>query len=124
MNHTFKYAGMADGPNTVQVPIGVSGETEQRTVSEGDRIWSYDLNTLVQPSHNHYVGALQGTMLELKKGELVPVANQPDVGDLLICTCTVDDVSYLAGQVGVVLEDKTVRASWGGALSWFIAQQP
>ena len=119
---TIKYVGTPDGPDTVQVPTGVWGETEQRTVSEGDRVWSYDLNTLVQPSHGHVVGALQGTLLEFKKGGFVPAVTQPDVGDLLICTCTVDDVSYIAGQVGVVLADKTIRGSWGGPVSWLMSQ--
>lgn len=122
MRHKVKYAGLTDGSLTVQVPVDATGGMESRMLSEGDSVFSY--SRMVTPSHGHDIAAVHGVIMEVNNGYLVPKATQPQVGDEVVAICAADDVSFISGSAGVILEDGSLRATCSGLLSWAMTQLP
>jgi hypothetical protein len=106
-----RYACFTDGTANVVIPVDPIGGMDNRTLNENDVVASIQSNV---PNTT----AVTFELLRLENGVLVPNNPQPSQGDLIVVTCPASDVSYLAGQVGVVASDGTLAGASMGALMW------
>jgi hypothetical protein len=86
-----------DGSNLdVQVVTAVEGGTVTRTLAEGDVV----LDVTVYPDGDF--PDLVVSLRQVVDGMLLLTDDQPGPGDLIVSICPQDDVSFMAGQVGVI----------------------
>lgn len=118
--HNVRYGAFLSPENLsgesleVQVFTSVEGGMAPRTLEEGDTV----LSVTVLPDGDD-LPDLMPVLYDVDGGSLHISAFQPQVGDLIVATCSQDDVQHQAGSIAVVAENGTIIPAQYGLIFGF-----